>query len=389
MSRFLSRSWIYCGIIRMHDYKTCEISLLLCSNSSVWSSKTSMLGLQTNLVSPPKETRTPENSHPSRRFKAGLLGKVHAWTFSQTPIRRGSSELPPPIPSNTTQFCSTSESSEAFFRPVDSFGRWTLLLFSKKGLGFVSYSAQVLYRKNSHFLRPHTSSGKRKFRKIGTGPGGGYSSGNQAPNSRSCRRQFEWYEETCQVQRMDSPALSFSFDSKIPNPASPTKTRFERRSHAGRDISINSSSSRGSQWVATKQFNRSINSTRQKSLYHVSNPGNGERIPSVYKLLSSVQNLSGTRSAIYNQYHRIDEFHHPRFIATKPFGFQPSIALTMGHSIDSITKEIKLQRQTSSTDLINPTPFCDCHSPCVQKIQGTLYIIQTRTTPCLFCTQGE
>ena len=359
MRRFPSRDLVCCGIIRMHEPKTCEITLLQSPDSPVWSSSKTMFLLQENLVDPSEEAWASKNPYSIRRFKPGLSGKIYSGSFGQAPIRCRAGKLPPSIPSDTTPFCRTSKPSEASFRSVNPISRRALLLLSKKTLGLVSYGTQALCRKNSRFFRSHTPSTKGKRCKMVASPRGGHSSQSQSSDLRSCRRQFEWYEETCQTRRMGPPALSFSFDSKIPNPASSAKTSLKGWNHARGHISIDVSNSRGPERTFAQRFNHPTDPISPKSLHHISNPSYAEGLPQIYRLLPSVPDSPGTQSAVHNQHHRIDELHHPGFTTKKPFGLKPSITLTMGNSADSTAKEIKLQRQTSSTDLINATPNCD------------------------------
>ncbi len=341
MSFLSSKSSVYCGIIRIHEDKTCEISLLSGPGSSVRSSKTSVFFLQKNLVHPSKETRTPKYSYPIRCFKSDLSGKIHSPAFSQTPSWCRPRKLPPPISSNTAPFYCTSRSSEIAFRTTSSVSRWPLFPFSEKALGTLFSCTQVLYWKNSHVFRSPTTSRKRKCRKMATSLREHTSKG-QNSNPRSRGRQSQWHEENCQAPWMGSSALSFSFDPKVSSPTPPAKARFKRRPHEGRNLSIDASNPRGSQWAIAHRFNRSTYSISSQSLYYVSNSGGYKRIPSIHQLLSDLPRLSGTQSTIYNQHHRIHGLHHPGFIETKPFSFQSPITLTMGHGIDSDAKGISL-----------------------------------------------
>ena len=149
MSHFSSRNQTCCGIIRMHDYKTCEISLLLCSSLSVWSQKTSMFSLQKNLVHPSKEARTAKDSDTIQCFGSDFPGKIHSRSFSQTPARCGSCELPLSIPPNIASFCRTSKLSETTFGTVDLVGRWTLVPLSKETLDLVFNGSQAMQSKSS------------------------------------------------------------------------------------------------------------------------------------------------------------------------------------------------------------------------------------------------
>jgi hypothetical protein len=216
-----------------------------------------------------------------------------------------------------------------------------------------------LYGQESCLPRSNSHSKTRERRPVATSVGRGYPTKSQASNSGVCRRQFEWHEETRQVRRVGSSTMPFSFDPKIPNPISQTTTFFEGWSLAGRYLPVNTSSSRDAQRALARHFHRSTDPISQESLHCISYSSYGARIPIVHKLLPNISNTSGTQSTIHNQHHRINEFHYPGLIAAKPFCFKPPSTSTMGDSTDSITKEIKLQWQTSSTELINPTPHCD------------------------------
>lgn len=355
MSHFPSRNQTYCGIIRMHDYKTCEISLLLRSNSSVWSQKTSMFGLQKNLVNPSKETRTTKDSDTSQRFKSDFPGKIYSRSFGQTPTRCGSCELPSPIPSRIASFCRTSKSPETAFGPINLVSRRTLVPLSKETLDLVFNGSQAMQGKNSLLSRSCSSFRQRKQNWMGSGIQG-YSFSSQIPYSGFGRRQFKRHEENRQTRGLGASALSFSSDSKIPSSTPPAKTRLERRRYAGRNLSAHPSDLGNSQWIPTQGVDYKIRPISQKSSHNISNPSHGSGIPKVHKLLPCLPDSSGTESAIHNQHYRVDEQHYPGSATAKPFGFKPSSALAMGNSTDSATKEIKLQRQALSTDLIDPTP---------------------------------
>jgi len=116
IDHFPSRNWIGCGIIRMHDYKTCEISLLSGSSLSVWSSSKTMFFLQEDLVYSPKEARTAKNSSSARSLKPSFFGKIYARSFGKAPAWYRSVELPPPLPTSLTAFCRASKPSKNSFR---------------------------------------------------------------------------------------------------------------------------------------------------------------------------------------------------------------------------------------------------------------------------------
>ena len=358
MSRFPSRNMIYYGIIRMHENKTCEISLLLCSNLSVWSQKTSMLGLQTNLVYPSKETRTSKAPHAVERLKPGLPRKIRCQSFGQASLRHSITDLSLPISTSLEPFYCTSKFSKITLRSAYPVSRRALVPLSKEALDSASDGDQVVSRKNSVFSRSCTSLRQRRQNGLATGlcdrPAGA-----QSPYSRSRRRQFEWHEEDRQTRRMGSPALSLSLDSEIPNSVPPPNAQTQRRSCARRNLSADSSSSRNYQRISFKRFTGTTNTSYPNFLWHSPHSGCSPRLPSISKVLPHVSNASGVEPAKHNQHGRVHGLHYSGFTATQSFSFKPSIAIEMGNDIRSITKGIKLQRQESSTDLINPTPICD------------------------------
>ena len=343
----------------MHDYKTCEISLLLRSNSSVWSQKTSMFGLQKNLVNPSKETRATKDSFAIRRIKTSLLRKIYPWSLSQAPTWNQPCQLPVSIPSSLAPFCYTFKATTAASRPVGSSGRWSLLLLPKKNLGALFDRTQVFLRQKGYFFGPDTPSKQRKRRTLETSLCDGYSPENQTSNPSSRRRQFKRYEENHKTRRMASSTLPFSFNPEIPSPTPPTETCFEGWCNARRSLPIGVPNSRDPKRASVGYLNRPTRTISQKSLYHISNPGYDSGLSLLYKLLPNLFKLPRVKLAIHNQRRRVDGQYYSRSFKAKPFSLQSSSTLAMGHNTDSITKGIKLQWQESSTDLINPTPNCD------------------------------
>lgn len=344
MCHLSSKNSVHCGIIRIHEDKTCEIPLLPCSNLPVWSSKASMFNLQTNLVYPSKETRASKDPHSIRCFESGLSGKIHSSAFSQTSSWHRPCKFSPPISSNTEFFYYASKSSETASWATNSISRRTLFPFSEKTLGALFDSTQVLFWKNSYVFGPCTTSRQRKRLKMATSLWE-HPSKDQNPNTRSGRRQPQRHEKDRQAPRLGPSALPFSFDPKVSSSTSQAKTGLERRPPTGRHLSIDAPNSRSSRWAFAHRFNRSTHPISSESSYDVSNSSSYKRVPSVHQLLPDLSDLPETQSAVYNQYHRIYGVHHSRFIKAKPFSFEPSITLAMGHSIDSITQEIKLQWQ--------------------------------------------
>ena len=358
MSRFSSKNLVCRGIIRMHGHKTCEIPLLSVSDLPVWSSKTPMLGLQKNLVDPSKETWTSEASYAIGRIEPSLPRKIRRQSSGQAPLRHSIGYFPLPISASPQPLRRAPKSPQIALRSAYTLSRRNLVPLSKETLDFASHGTQVLQGQSSRFPRSRTSIRQRRQDRLATGVRN-HSAGSQSSNSRPRRRQFKWHEENRQTRRMGASTLPFSLDSKVPNPVPPSHTQAQRRSCTRRNLSADSSSPRNRERIYLGRFFGTTDTIHPNFLWYSPHSGCGAGLPYFGKVLPHLFDTSGAKPAAYNQYGRIDGVNYPGFIATQSFGFQPSITPAMGNSIDSIKKEIKLQQQESSTDLINPTQNCD------------------------------
>lgn len=294
-----SKNSVHCGIIRIHEDKTCEIPLLSGHNLSVWPPKTSMFLLQKNLVYPSKEARTSKDSHSIRCFKSGFSGEIYSSAFSQTAFWHRPCKFSPPLSSNAELFHNASKSSEIASRTTDSISRWTLFSFSEKTLGALFGRTQVLLWENSYIFRSHTASRQRKRLKMATGLRK-HSTKSQSPNTSSGRRQSQWHEKDRQTLRLGPSTLPFSFNPKISSSTPPAKTCPKRWPATGRNLSIDAPDSRSPQRAFAYGINRSAYSIGSESLYDVSNSSSYTRVPSVCRLLQGLSALPGTQSAFYN-----------------------------------------------------------------------------------------
>src|SRR3989338_7161285 len=75
---FPSKNRSESGIIRMYEYKTCEIPLLRCPDSTIRTSTPTMYSLQANVDAPAQEARPPEASHASGASPQGPVERIYA-----------------------------------------------------------------------------------------------------------------------------------------------------------------------------------------------------------------------------------------------------------------------------------------------------------------------
>ena len=141
---FPSRNLNSAGIIRMHEYKTCEIPLLSGSNSSVRSSKKTMHSLQKDLVNSSKETRASEDSDLSQSLESDFSKRLHASTFGSSSAACGLVKFPSSVSTNAQPFCRSPLFSEDTFWTADFARRRSLLPVSQKALGLILNSPQIL-----------------------------------------------------------------------------------------------------------------------------------------------------------------------------------------------------------------------------------------------------
>jgi len=355
---FTSRRLMDCGIIRMHGHKTCEIPLLSCSDSSVWSSSATMFCLQENMVDPSKETRASDRSNLSQRLKPDLLGRIYSSSSGQTASWRRFVKLSPQISSGVKSVCRSSKSSKAPFRSTGLISRRALVSLPKHALGLVSDCTQALLRQDSRLSGSYAPSRTGRSHKMETSFRS-YSSGAAISNSSPHRRQPSRHETYRQAKRVDSSTVSLPFNAQTPDPTRPQKNSPQRRICPGRNLPDGSPSSRHSQRIYPRDLACTIELLDSNLLRHSTHSSCRTRIYPSRKILSSLSDSSGIKPSGHNQHRRIHGLYHPRFTATQPLSIQPSITCAVDHSVDSITSEVNLQWQTSSTDLINSTPKCD------------------------------
>ncbi len=240
---FPSRNFSRYRIIRMHEYKTCEIPLLSGFNSSVRSSEKTMYFVQKDLVDSPKETGTSVDSDFSPSFESNFFERLHASTVGSSSAECGPVKFSPPISTSTQPFCRSSLSSKDTFRATHFTCRRPLLSVSQKALGFVLNSTQILPRKNSCLSRPCPSSRKGRSSSLETGFLSNPSE-SPAPHKSPCSRQSQRYEAYRQTRKLAPSTLPFSSHLEISNSISSWQARPQRRKNQGRNLSVDSSNPR-------------------------------------------------------------------------------------------------------------------------------------------------
>lgn len=314
--------------------------------------------LQKNLVHSSEEARTSDDSDLSESLGSNFFEGLYPSASCPSPTGSRLVKFPPSVSTSAATFCRSSLSSKDTFRSTDLVSRRAWIPLPKKALGFVLNSTQVLHREKSYLPRPHPSFRQRRSIPMGTSFHG---DSTWPKSSDSCpdRRQSEWYEAYCQTRTMGPSALPFSFNFEISNPISPPKTRSQGRNCTRRNLPVDSPGSRNSRRISSQRFTRPIDAINSNLLRHSTHPSCSARVSSVGKILSSLSRPSRIKSANDNQYCRIHVLYYSRLTQTQSLCFQSSITPKVDNRFNSIASETKLQWQTSSTDLINPTPICD------------------------------
>lgn len=357
-NHFPSRNLNDYGIIRMHEYKTCEISLLSGPNSSVRSSKKTMHSLQKDLVHSSKETRASDYSDLSQSLGSNFFARLHASTASPSSTACGLVKFSPPVSPSAQPFCRSTLSSKNTVRVFNFISRRTLLFIPQKALGFVLNSTQILPRKNSHLSRPCPSSRQGRGSSLETSFLNNTSEG-PTPHKSPCSGQSQWYEAYRETRKLAPPTLPFSSHSEIPNSISPWQTRPQRWKSERRNLSVDSSNPRNLRRIDFQLFTRSIKPNSSNVLWHSTHSSYGARFSSICPIFPNVSSTSKIKLTYNNQYHRINVLHYSRFTSTQPLCFQSSVTSQMDNGINSTAAKFDLQWQASSTDLINSTPICD------------------------------
>ena len=355
---FPSRNLNSAGIIRMHEYKTCEIPLLSGSNSSVRSSKKTMHSLQKNLVNSSKETRASDDSGLSQSLESDFFERLHTSTSGSSSSACGLVKLSSPVSTSTQPLCRSPLSSKDPFWITDFTRRRSLLSVPQKALGLILNSPQILPRKNSRLSRSCPFPRQGRSRSLETSFLN-HSSKGQISHKSPCSGQPERYETNRQTRKLVPSTLPFSSHPEISNSISPWQACSQRWKSQRRNLSVDSSNPRNLRRICFQSFTRSVNPNRSNVLWHSTHTGDGAGIPLLNPIFPNVSNASGIEFTYNNQYCRIHVLHYSRFTSTQPLCFQSSSTSQMDNLINSIAAETNLQWQTSSTDLINPTPNCD------------------------------
>lgn len=316
--------------------------------------------LQKDLVHPPKETWTSNDSSLSQSLEPNLLERLYAPALGSPAARCGFIKFSPSISTSAPSFCRSPKSSKNTFWPTDLVSRRTLVSLSTKTVGPVSDCAQVLLWQDGCLSRSPTLSRQGGSPQMETGLCL-YSSKSTISNPSPCRRQSPRHEADCQARRMDSSALSLSFDFETSDPTRPRKARSQRRKRTRSYLSIDAPSSRGSRRTGSRCLACTIDSVTPNLMRYKTYSSHVKRISTIHKILPSVSNASRIKLTNHNQFRRIHVLHHSRLTQTQSLGFQPSITSQVDNRFNPIPSEINLQWQTSSTDLINSTPKGDSH----------------------------
>ena len=312
---FSSRNLNDYGIIRMHEYKTCEIPLLSVSNPSVRSSKKTMHSLQKDLVNSSQETWASDDSDFSQSLEPNFSARLHASTSGSSSSACGLVKFSPPVSTSAQPLCRSSLSSKDTFWATDFISRRTLLFIPQKALGFVLNSTQIVSRKNSHLSRSCPSSGQGRSGSLETSFLN-HSAGGQILHKSPCSGQSERYEAYRQTRKLAPSTLPFSSHSEIPNSISPWPTRPQRRKSKRRNLSVDSSNPRNLRRIGFQLFTRSINSNSSNVLWHSTHSSYGARFSSICPIFPNVSSTSKIKLTYNNQYHRINVLHYSRFTST-------------------------------------------------------------------------
>ena len=157
MGRFPSRRLVYCGIIRIHEDKTCEIPLLSCSILSLWSSASPMLFLQEDLVNSSQKTRTSKCSYLFKHFESSVLREVHTISTDSTATQLASIKSASPIPSGVESFCYRSKSSRITFWAINFISRRSLVPFSWQALDSIFNGIKVFFQAKKELINGNKS----------------------------------------------------------------------------------------------------------------------------------------------------------------------------------------------------------------------------------------
>lgn len=346
------------GIIRSYENKTCEIPLLSGQNLSIWQEKTPMFSLQTNMVNPPQKTRTSKRTYSSECFESNLFGEIHAQPTSSKAARCRAGKFSPQVLPDSAAFCRKAKSSEISCRTFDFVGRRPLVPLPQQSLDTLSDRIKILFGQNSCIFRSHPPSGKRRRLQMETNFCGHPCRASSA-NPRNGRRQSQWHDNYCAARRMDPSTLPFSFNSKTSDPTRTEKTCPQRRPGSRRDLPVDSSSSRNQRRNTSEKFVRTLNSIVSFFLWDQTYSSISPGVHSNNRLLPCLSHTSGVKYANYNKHSRIYVLYYSRFGASKSMLCQSQVFIVMDYSLNPPKKEVNVQWQASSTELIDPSPICD------------------------------
>lgn len=355
MQNFPSRYLVQYGIIRMHGYKTCEISLLWFSDLSIRSSKTSMFNMQANLVNSSEKTWKTKTSNAIGRFETSLSRKIWCQSPGQAQVFNSTGHISLSISASPQSLCCASKPAKTTIRSAHSFGRRALVPLREKTLDSASYGTQILQRKNGRFSRSGSSIRQRRQNRLATSLCND-SAWAQNPYLRSRCRQSQRHEENCQTRRMGSAALSLSPHSEISNPVPSSNTQAQRRSRTRRNLSAYPSSSRNYEQNHLRCVGSSVNTPYTNFVWYSAYSSCCSGLPYFNQILPDIFDISRIKPTEHYQYGRVNGIHHPGFTTTQSLGFQFTFCSAMGNCVGLIASEIGVQRQTFSTELINSTP---------------------------------
>jgi hypothetical protein len=134
----------------MHEFKTCEIALLRCSGSTVWTAASTVRGMQAHLDNSTQEARqaTAPNSVDCPRARA--RGRFHVDAAVLQVLRRRAARVSLSLSAGFTAVCSPARATEDSGRTAHSVSRWPLVRVRCDSMGLVPDRSQVLSRKHRH-----------------------------------------------------------------------------------------------------------------------------------------------------------------------------------------------------------------------------------------------
>ena len=321
-------------IIRMHDNHTCEISVLSCKNSPLWSKTASMQFLPKNLDYTPSQAR-PTGSANHDVFDSPCS---HGEAKSQRPgsrkeIPHDSAGFELSLPSNARALHREACLATSPARTSHPVGRWALVRIRKSSLDSLPGRGETGQRQLCVFPQSDSPRGPGKFPRLESiHPGA--SCRNQNEDCRSRLRQLPWRQTSGSAKSMDSPTVPLPSDL----PAAGTKRALETPNLGDRcsriDLSVDSYSSGASRRTATEQGVAAFENY-SKIRSNCASGNDRSRIFEKSSVLSGLSDTSSAWSSYNHKYSRIDGAKNSGSHAPLGKPAHARIASPLGYSVHS------------------------------------------------------